>query len=133
MALSVKCLCYFHHQTSDWLMKSKMVALKPDCQKIFCFDLHGKTLIFPCKSLTAKFDVKYFLIVSRPLLLLFWWTRGLVIRNKQACDIKLQVVPETRGPNFYDSHCRSRLCPTYKMALGTPKRRINTHIQFHEQ
>ena len=46
--------------TSGWLMKTKMVAWKPICHEIFCFNLHsGQTLIFCCKSLTVKFDVKY--------------------------------------------------------------------------
>ena len=60
MALGVMCLCYSHHQASGWLIKTKMVAWKPICHEIFCFNLHGsQTLIFCCKSLTVKFDVKY--------------------------------------------------------------------------
>ena len=59
MALGVMCLCYSHHQTSGWLIQTKMVAGKPICYEIFCFNLHGQTLIFCCKSLTVKFDVKY--------------------------------------------------------------------------
>ena len=60
MALGVMCLFYSHHQTSGWLIKTKMVAWKPICHEIFCFNLHsGQTLIFCCKSLTVKFDVKY--------------------------------------------------------------------------
>ena len=55
----VMCLCYSHHQNSGWLIKTKTVAWEPICQEIFCFNLHGQTLIFCWKSLTVKFDVKY--------------------------------------------------------------------------
>ena len=59
-ALGVIRLRYSHHQTSGWLIKSKMIAWKPICQKIFRFDLHDQTLIFCRKNLTVKFDVNIF-------------------------------------------------------------------------
>ena len=40
-------------------MKTKIVAWKPICQEIFCFNLHGQTFKFCRKSLTLKIDVKY--------------------------------------------------------------------------
>ena len=38
--------------------------MKPTCQLIFCFNLHGQTPIFWHKILTVKFDVKY--LFSQP-------------------------------------------------------------------
>ena len=90
----VMCLCYSHHQTSDLSIKSKMMVWKSICQEIFCFDLHGQTLIFCCESLTihkVPCEISFHNLVSRLLLLLLWWTRGLVIRNRQTCGIRLQV------------------------------------------
>ena len=33
------------------------------------------------------------------------------MRKRQTCGIRLQVVPQTRGPNLQDLHCRHATLP----------------------
>ena len=92
------CLHYSHHQTSVWLIKSKMMVWKPICQEIFRFDLHGQTLIFCCKSLTVKFHVKYFFITTITFVFMVN-QRSSNEKQTNMYDTRLQVevVPQTRG------------------------------------
>ena len=114
MALGVMYCCYSHHQTSGWLIKTKMVVWKPICQEIFCFKLHRQTFIFCCKKFDRKVwcEISFHNLVSTVSLLLLWWTRGLVIRNiftKQTYQ----------------------LCPTYKMAPRTNSKKIYYILERH--
>ena len=97
--------CYSHHQTSGWVIKTKVVVWKPICQE-FCFKLHRQTFTFCCKKFDRKVWCEIFFhnLVCRLSLLFLWW-RGLVIRNI--------FTKQTYG-----------LCPTYKMASRTQKRHI---------
>ena len=36
------------------------------------------------------------------------------MKNRQTCDIKMQVVPQTKGPNSLDLHCEHTTFPHLK-------------------
>ena len=40
------------------------------------------------------------------------------MRNRQTCDIRLQVVSQTRGPNLWDLHCRHAALPDLQDGVG---------------
>ena len=109
-------------------MKTKMVAWKPICHEIFCFNLHsGQTLIFCCKSLTVKFDVKYLFTTWFLETITFVFMMSQSSSDKKHINMWYQiarVVPQTRSQICRIYTADVRLCPTYKIALQTPERRI---------
>ena len=74
-------------------------------------------------------------IFSQPsflVLLLLWWTRGLVKRNRQTCGIRLRASTDSnQRTNSYKIYTTDmQLCPTYKMASRTLKRHITMILGF---
>ena len=125
------CLCYSHHQISGLSIKSKMMVWKSICEDIFCFDLHGQTLIFCRESLTIKFHVKHLFTTS--FLGTFAFMMNQRSSKKKQTNMWYQIA--STDSNQRTNSCKiyttdMQLCPTYKMASRTLKRHITMILGF---
>ena len=89
---------------------------------------YGQTLTAKCKGLTLKIETKYLLrnwFSDYPTIFAFvnqpegWWWQQ---HKHMTARATFYSKPETNFTGFNTAHLR--LCPTYKMALWSPKRRI---------
>ena len=74
---------YSYHQTSGWLIESKMIAWKPICQDISFWPSRSNPYTLPWEfDRKVWCEISFHNLVSRLLLLFLWWARGLVMRNR---------------------------------------------------